>query len=166
MAITLLERFIGSHQIPLPLPFIEPATEDDILEFIDFELEQSNTERAENIAKRITHEIGVDRLHSNWFEWTGTLPPADGRKILLQASPDSLVINYYPTQEHPISENLHIDRLNKRVISADTWDTKQNQPVMVYSFPVAIENVPPALTRIQVSRNVASVLDQVEQAIA
>jgi len=148
------------HRI-LPFGILSPP-DDGIEEHFDVSLEQSNTERAENIASR-ARDNGIYRYGPMWAEYTGLL--RDGREVFLQASDDALVVIISSTGSGDFNEHARWDRKQKIVNTFEQRDpAHDNKAIMYYQVFPQSERIPEALSRLEVSRNFALMLRQIEEA--
>ncbi len=131
-------------------------------EHIDEGLERSNRERAENIALQV-RDKGIYRHGPMWAEYTGVL--RDGRRVALQASDDALEVDISATARGDFNEHARWDREQKIVHTFDERDPDNIHTAIKY-YQVAPQSgrIPETLTRLEVSRNFASLLGEIEEA--
>ena len=160
MSLPYFEK-LGKLLPEVRLPPLPKTVRDALLEVADKLLEQSNSDRAEEIALRV-RENGLYNPDTGRTVLSGKV--LGGRPFILSTSVDTLKIHFSPTEISPYSDHVIYNRSGK-VEKLYEWNFIQNQPLIMYRDSHGENNFPPNLTLWDVSQSFADVLDQVEQAI-
>ena len=157
LRVETLERYIPTL---VRLPFAKPFIEDAILDPDDLLLEPCTINRADKVAQRVRIK-GTYPYGAMWAEYSLMLP--DARKVNLQASKESLVINIPHTNQFLLDVQICWDRYRNMLNSFHVWNPKMQQAVRYFQISDAVTNIPEAFTYGNASRMFSAILKPIEQ---
>ena len=160
MSLPHIEK-LGESLPEVRLPPLPKLIRDALLEIADKQLEQSNWDRAEEVALFV-RERGIYNPDIVRTVWSGKA--LGYRPVILTTSIDTLKIHFAPTEISPYSDHVVYNRSGK-IEKLNAYDFIHNQPMIIYRYDQGENNVPQTITPWHVSQSFADVLDQVEQVI-
>ena len=138
------------------VPFRKSPKDDDIKNYVDQQLEQSNQTGAKNIAQTIRADRNNYPYGDMWAKRSVLID--DGRQTDLQASVDELIIDIPATQASSNCIQIRWDLKHERLREYSEWNPALRRFDFFYQTPAAIPTFPPSFCENQAAHKFSEVL--------